>query len=276
MNTNKAIQNHYSHGKLLQAIEAALPHLGKTPETLTIEDLAPMDEFHIGGRQATEHLFKQLRFSEQDHLLDVGCGIGGTARYVHNLCHSRITGIDLTEEFVVTGETLCAWLNMDSKIRLHVGSALATPFKDASFDGAYMLHVGMNIADKATLFKEIRRLLRPGSNFGVYDVMRHAAGELSYPVPWATDSSTSSLGTIEDYTEALEKAGFDIEIVNNRQEFALQFFEKLRAQPATKNSPPPLSLHTIMQTTTAHKVNNMIENITSGLVAPVEIIAVLR
>ena len=54
---------------------------------------------------------------------------------------------------------------------------------------------------------------------------------------------------------------------------ALQFFEQLRAKVAAAGGPPPLGLHLLMGDTAQLKVKNMLENISAGRVAPVEIIA---
>lgn len=186
MTSDKAVSEHYLHGNLLQAIQASITKLGKTVDDITIEDLAPVDEFHIGGRLATENLLDQLSFTEKHHILDVGCGLGGAARFVANKYNNQVTGIDLTQEYIETGNTLCTWVKLDKKVALQHGSATVMPFQNESFDGGYMLHVGMNIEDKELLFKEIYRVLRPGASFGVYDVMRNKTGELAYPVPWAT------------------------------------------------------------------------------------------
>jgi len=273
MSNDKAVSEHYSHGDLLKAIQTGISELGKTIDSISIEDLAPVDEFHIGGRQATEHFVGQLNFSEQHHVLDVGCGLGGASRYVANRYNNQVTGIDLTAEYIETGNALCAWVKLDRHISLHQGSALSMPFQDEAFDGAFMMHVGMNIDDKAQLFKEIYRVLRPGASFGVYAVMRNRDGELTYPVPWAAEKSTSNLAAPDEYRHALENAGFMVSNENNRREFAVDFFKRLREKVEASGGPPPLGLHTLMKESTADKIKNMIQNIDADYIAPVEIIA---
>lgn len=273
MSNNKDISRHYVHGSLLKAIAATLPKLGKTTDTVTIEDLALIDEFHIGGRQATENLLNQLNFSNKEHLLDIGCGLGGASRYTSNKYSNRVTGIDLTAEYIETGNVLSQWLNLDKKVKLHQGSALSMPFQDKAFDGAFILHVGMNIEDKTQLFKETYRVLKPGSSLGIYDIMRNGDGELIYPVPWAANKNSSYVATLSQYKQALEKAGFEVKIENNRRDFALNFFKSLKEKTKAAGGPPPLGLHTLMQESTAVKLNNMIDNITEGYIAPIEIIA---
>jgi ubiquinone/menaquinone biosynthesis C-methylase UbiE len=266
------ISNHYLHGDLLKAIQEAITLLGKTFDDIAIEDLAPVDEFHIGGRIATENLLDQLSFSEKHHILDVGCGLGGAARFISNKYKNHVTGIDLTPEYIDTGKILCAWVKLENNVTLYHGNAVAMPFKDESFDGGYMLHVGMNIEDKESLFKEIFRVLRKGTYFGIYDVMRIEEGELTFPVPWATDKSISKLATPNQYIETLVNAGFDVSKENNRRDFALEFFRKLHKTTEANGGPPPLGLHTLMKESTPIKIHNMIENIKASYISPVEII----
>lgn len=273
MADDKSISDHYRHGELLPAIKAALVKPGKSIDRLTPADLAPVDEFHIGERLATENLFAQLDVSADDHLLDVGCGLGGAARFVADRYRNRVSGIDLTPEYIVTGQTLCEWVQLQNQVALHQGNATSMPFQDESFDGGYMLHVGMNIEDKKGLFQEINRVLRGGAYFGVYDVMRIDPGELAYPVPWATDNSICRLADPEQYRQALITAGFEVSAVNHRRDFALEFLTRLGSKMSAAGGPPALGLHTLMQASTPVKVGNMFDNIVAGYIAPVEIIA---
>jgi SAM-dependent methyltransferase len=267
------VTRHYTHGGLIKAIDSGLTSLGKTADTITVDDLAPVDEFHIGGRRASEEFLGQLGLSAQSHVLDVGCGLGGAARFVASRYGSRVTGIDLTNEYVETGNTLCKWVGLDKRISLQQGSALAMPFPASQFDGAYMLHVGMNIEDKEKLAAEVARVLRAGSLFGIYDVMRTAPGDLAYPVPWALTADLSAVAEPERYKKALEGAGFVITAERNRRDFALAFFADLRAKTAAAGGPPPLGLHILMGMSTREKVQNSIDNVSKGRIAPVELIA---
>ena len=178
MSNEDAVAQNYAHGDLLRAIEAALSRLGKTVDSITVSDLAAVDEFHIGGRVATERLLDQLKVSADTHCLDVGCGLGGASRFVASTYNNRVTGIDLTREFIDTGRVLSSWVKLNDKVTLEQGSALSMPFPDQAFDGAYMMHVGMNIEDKHRLFAEVYRVLRPGSYFGIYDIMRFSDADL--------------------------------------------------------------------------------------------------
>lgn len=273
MSNEKVVADHYTRGGLLEAIETSLLEMGKTVDNVTVDDLAPVDEFHIGGRGATEHFMHQLNFAPDDQLLDIGCGIGGASRFVASRYNSIVTGIDLTSEYIETGNVLCRWVGLDEQVMLYQSSALTLPFENETFDGGFMIHVGMNIADKSQLFKEIYRVLRPRATFGVYDIMRIGAGEVSYPVPWASEPSTCNLAVLPFYRQALQEAEFTILSENVRHQFAIDFFKAVRANNEANGGPPPLGLHTLVGESTAVKFKNMVQSIEDGYIAPVEIIA---
>lgn len=266
------IARHYSHGSLNEVIRDGLEKMRNGSDANPIDLLAGVDEFHMGGRPATKALAEQLRISPDHQFLDVGCGLGGTARYLASTFGCKVSGVDLTPEYVAVGNQLNQSLGLDGQIDLTVASATAMPFGDAQFDRASILHVGMNIADKPALMAEIGRVTKPGGYFAVFDVMRVGGGALEYPVAWAADESTSFLGSVDDYTEALEGAGFEIVDVAEKRDVALDFFEAIKARLA-RGGPPPLGLHIVMGSDAKVKLGNMHENVRKGAIAPVQVLA---
>ena len=127
MPNQRDVSKHYTHGNLVATIRSGLGSLGKTVNSVTVDDLAPVDEFHIGGRQASEDFLSQLNLAPENHVLDVGCGLGGAAGFVASRYGCQVTGIDLTPEYVETAKVVCGWVGLDSRISLHQGSALAMP-----------------------------------------------------------------------------------------------------------------------------------------------------
>ncbi len=267
------VASHYTRGNLLDAIAAGIERLGKSPESVRIEDLAAIDEFHIGGALATQAFLGQVDLSPDDHVLDIGCGLGGTSRFIAHTYGCRVTGVDLTHEYVETGRTLCSWVGLEDRVDLVQGNALDMDFPSGTFDAAVVLHVGMNIADKRALAEEAWRTLKPGGSFGIYDVMRVGEGELTFPVPWATEAESSAVAPPDAYKSALADAGFVLTGERDRSGFALDFFERLRRDAQAGQGPPPLGLHLLMGEDASTKVQNMIENISVGRVAPVELVA---
>lgn len=272
MSTEQQVADHYDRPRLERAILDALVAAGKDIDHLSLADLAPVDEFHIGGRQATIDFADAMGPVRGLHLLDVGCGIGGPSRYFAHERGCRVTGIDLTDEYVRVSRSLARRVSLEGRVSYQRTSATALPFKSASFDGAYMLHVGMNIEDKRALCAGVRRVLRPGGVFGIYDVMREREGDLSFPVPWAATPATSFVEPVSAYRDHLERAGFVVVAQRSRRDFAIEFFRQLRAR-SSDTDPPPLGLHLLMGADSRAKIANMVANLEAGLISPTEIVA---
>lgn len=274
MDYSEKIATHYRHGSLQTAIRSGLEKQGIRPEDASIEHLAPVDEFHIGGRIASTHFLDQLEIEASQRILDIGCGLGGSARFAAKTYGAKIVGIDLTSEYIETGQVLCDWVGLSDRIELRQGSALSLPYEDASFDGAFMMHVGMNIEDKAALFAEVARVLKPNSKFGIYDIMKTNDDEITYPVPWATTSETSWLVEPKDYRLALEANGFEVVKDEDRRNFAMAFFKQMKEANESSGGRPALGLHVLMQKTTAEKISNMVANLAANRISPIEMIAI--
>jgi ubiquinone/menaquinone biosynthesis C-methylase UbiE len=263
---------HYGHGTLEAAILDALAAMGNDIDHLAPADLAPVDEFHIGGRQATVAFANEFGVARGMHLLDIGAGLGGAARYFASERGCRVTGVDVTEDYVRVATALAKRVGLADKVAFQKASGLELPFEPASFDGAYMMHVGMNIFDKDALFVEVRRVLKPGGVFGIYDIMRSGPGEVPLPMPWASAVTTSFVEDEATYRRLLERARFRVEKARNRRDFALKFYRDLRERFAG-SGPPPLGLHLLMGPTAQKKYGNMMRAVEDGILAPIEIIA---
>lgn len=272
MALDQNIAQHYAHGTLEVAILAALAGAGKNPGTLTPADLAPVDEFHIGGRQATKDLSAQLDLPRGARVLDVGSGLGGPSRYFSEERGWQVEGIDLTPEYVDVATSLSRRVGLADATAYRVASASALPFGNRAFDGAYMLHVGMNIADKRTAFAEVYRVLKPGGLFAIYDVMLESDGDFTYPVPWSAGPETNFIASADTYRKDLAAAGFSVVTERNRRDFALESFAQMRRRMATGGPPAP-GLQIVMGATAPQKVANMMGGVQRGLFAPVEIIS---
>ncbi|PSJ58272.1 class I SAM-dependent methyltransferase [Pseudaminobacter soli (ex Li et al. 2025)] len=272
MTTEEDVARHYSRGALERTILDALRNAGKDIDRLQPSDLSAADEFHLGWRAATAELANDLALSPGMRLLDIGSGIGGPARYFAEQHGVNVIGVDLTEEFVAVATALTARCGLADRVSFVRASALSLPFADGAFERATLIHVGMNIDDKAGAMREIHRVLGQDGIFAVYDVMVMGDGELPYPMPWAETPATSFVETPDAYRQLLEDAGFAIEAERNRREMVLELNRQMREDVA-RNGPPPLGLHTVMGAAAPVRVGNLMAALSAGTVAPIQMLA---
>jgi len=262
------IVSHYGGAELFQKIVDTLAANGVKASEISEQHLKSIDEFHIGGEEATVALLDQLGLKDGVSVLDVGSGIGGPARLMTARYGADVTGLDLTPDFVKTAKELTGLLSLPTQFK--VGSALDIPFDDNRFDVVTLLHVGMNLPNKDRLFDEVWRVLKPQGRFAIYDVMRFGEAP-AFPVPWASDPRASFLAAPEVYLEAADQAGFDLISRRDRGEVAKEFFAALREKIAA-SGPPMLGLPMLMGVNAADMVGNMTAAVRAGDIAPVEMI----
>lgn len=191
MNTLNAVQRHYTVEDLAGRLAKALRDAGLGENRMEWSKLAPIDQFHARGLDATKELAEALDLTGGETFLDVGCGFGGPARFLagHYGCH--VTGIDLTPAYIDIAKILAERTGLEEYLMFVQGDALELPFPEESFDAAWMMHVGMNIEDKARLHAGIHRVLKPGGKLAVYDILRGSGEPMTYPLPWARTPQTS-------------------------------------------------------------------------------------
>jgi SAM-dependent methyltransferase len=271
--TQSKIVEHYATSGLLARLESALRADGADPARPTIEALAPYDQFHGRGLEATEDMASLILVRPTDHLLDVGSGLGGPARWLSTRFGCRITGIDLTPEFCAIAEHFTRLIGLDARVHFQVGNALAMPFDDGTFDGAYSMFVSMNIADKARLYREICRVLKSGGWLVLSEIARGQKGDVMYPTPWAATAAESFLSTVDDTRKGLRGAGFEVEQVKNDLQRALDFGARSRAMVERGDKPPYRANTLIHGDAAGATLANVARAYQGGSLIPIEVVA---
>ncbi len=269
---NKAIQTHYARSDIGNIILAALEKAGKDANRLTLEDLAPVDEFHIRGRAATLELARAAGLDAAKRVLDVGSGVGGTSRCLAKEFGCRVTGIDLTEEYCRAAELLTAKIGLADLVDYRQGDATNLPFDDASFDVVWTEHVAMNIPDKSRLYREMHRVLKPGGTLAIYDVLAGPSGSVLFPVPWARTPDASFLVRPDELRKLLEAAGFMVTSWSDTTEAARAWFVSL-AEKIRKEGLPPLGFHVLLGADFQAMAQNQRQNLEEGRIVLAQVIA---
>ena len=259
-NDDALVIRQYETGDLWQKIEAGLEAAGKDLNSLTLDDLAPIDEFHTRGRAATRELAEMANLEPFDLVLDVGCGLGGTARYLAEHYKCRIKGIDLTEAYITVGTKLTRFVNLDDRVELVHGSALELPYADEWFDVVLTQHVQMNIVDKLRFYSEIERVLKPGGRFIFHDVFSTGSVPPLFPVPWAEDENVSAMVTEEQGRATIEAVGLQVGQWTRTVPESVKFFERIIGRIEAKGL-PPLGIHLILGDNAEDKLRNHARNL---------------
>ncbi|MCF8475039.1 MAG: methyltransferase domain-containing protein [Emcibacter sp.] len=269
----QSIHNYYSPNDLYNKIIEGLHKLEKDLSKVTLDDLQPVDEFHIRGDTATKELIKLCGFTPDMHILDVGCGIGGSTRRLSHEIGCRVTGIDLSDEYIDTAERLTTLLNMQERVKFHATSALSLPFEDNSFDGVWSLQMNMNVEDKLAWLKETYRVLKPGSRVILYEVCGHKNTPPHFPVPWAQDGSMSFLVPPKAFKEIIQAAGFDITLWHDKTDLAQKAFVNAK-EPVGEPNLPALGVYLLVGKDIQTKAYNLRRNLDEERVSLIETVAV--
>jgi sarcosine/dimethylglycine N-methyltransferase len=204
------VQAHWTRPGVLARIDAALTELGHDPQNLSPEILATVEHLHAGGLATTRDQAERIALTQDSRVLDVGCGIGGPARYLAHMYGCRVEGIDLTPELVETGRVLTERCKLTDRVVLQLGNAIDLPYPDQTFDVVWCQNVAMNIADKAGLFAGVHRVLKPGGLFTSTEYSAGPGGDIIFPVSWAYDASINFLESEEVMRARYQTAGFRI------------------------------------------------------------------
>lgn len=263
------VAGHYARSGLANAILAALQSAGKDLTALTPSDLASADAFHVRGREATQELAERIQLSAQHRVLDVGCGIGGSARYLASRFGCAVTGVDLSPDYCAAAKVLNERVGLGDRISIQQGSALTLPFPAESFDVVWTEHAQMNIADKPVLNRELRRVLRPSGCLVFHDIFAGPNGPVHFPVPWASEASISFLVPSESALQIVTAAGFHARVWEDVTEKARTWFGQ--AAERAKTSPPsPIGLHLLMGPSARTKVENLARNIVEARIVLIQ------
>jgi len=269
----KHIHSYYSPNDLYNKIIDGLHTLGIDLDKVTLDDLHCVDEFHIRGDTATKELISLANFTSDMHILDVGCGIGGSTRRLAHETGCRVTGIDLSDVYIDTANRLTELLNMQDRVDFHAASALDLPFDDNAFDGVWSIQMNMNVKDKLGWMQETLRVLKPGGRAVLYEVCAGPNTPQHFPVPWAQDSSMSFLIPSQDFREVIEEAGFTISTWVDKTDLAQRAFANVQ-KPVGAPKLPVLGVYMLVGNDISTKAYNLHRNLDEGRVSLIEAVAV--
>jgi ubiquinone/menaquinone biosynthesis C-methylase UbiE len=266
------VAKHYASASITARVLAALRNVNGPDMPITPDTLAPIDHFHGKGVLATEELAALLQPKASDHLLDVGCGIGGPARWIAAKYGCRVTGVDLTAEFCEAACELNGLCGLADRVQILHGSALSLPLPDNGFDRAYSQAALMNISDKQGVFREAYRALRPGGSLALSLAGAGSAGKPQYPLPWAVTPAISFLATPVEVRSDLLAAGFQIVFVRDIAAAVAAALAPVLNQLETEGL-PPLGEHVVTGENAKEWRINSMRSMAEGRLSMIEALA---
>jgi SAM-dependent methyltransferase len=265
------VSAHYASFDSTAVIAAALRELGADQGRVTPESLAPLDQFHLGGMQATLDLAHLAGARTGMRVLDAGGGLGGPARILASRFGCAVSVVDLTQRYCEIGELLTRFTHLEDRVDFRQGDMLALPFESETFDLVWTQHASMNIADKPRLYAELRRVLRPGGRLAVHEVVAGRVQPLHFPVPWARDASLSFLLAGEAQRRVIADAGFAERAWHDVTEAAVDATRsRVASPPEASASMPSLGLQLVMGPDFRSMAQNFIRNATEQRVSVVQ------
>ncbi len=259
--SNQNIESHYHKEGLFEDIIYRLKDQEIDLSSVKRSDIAGVDEFHVRGAAVSKELAREIDLNRLE-VLDVGCGLGGPCRMLADEFNCRVTGIDLSNEYIRTARELSKLVKLDHRTKFVVGDAVNLPFDDNAFDVVWTQHVQMNVSDKERFYSEIKRVLKPGGSFLYYDIFKNNDVEVKYPMPWASSADHSFLFKVNEMKEILNDLGFEKLTVTNETQASIDFFEELIAK-LKKYGPPKMGLNVLMGESTKPKLLNLLGHLKS-------------
>ncbi|MEO7103985.1 MAG: methyltransferase domain-containing protein [Gemmatimonadaceae bacterium] len=264
MNESDSIVEHYGTDSLMPRINSALSKAGLGEGNVGWKDLAPLDQFHVRGLPATQELASSMDIALGASILDIGCGVGGASRFLAVSYDAHVTGIDLNPAFIEAASALSVRAGLSGRTTFRVANALDLPFETSSFDDAWTQHVAMNIRDRARLYSEVFRVLKPGGQFAIHDIVKVGDQPLIFPVPWARGPDTSFLLSSAAMREILTKTGFDIVSWSDTTEATKEWIAHIQAARAAMPAPPPMGLYVVTGVDFPTMMANLGRNLDEG------------
>jgi len=255
-NGTDAIRGRYGLSGILDRVTAFLLERRIDPERPSYQDFFPFDQLHGRGIEATREHIERAGINSTMLVMDLGCGVGGCSRVIAATCGCRVTGIDVTPQFIEVARELTRRCGMADRIEFRQGDALDLPFAEGTFDHVWCHNVTMNIPDKKKLASEVTRVLKSGGRFSCSEVGQGPGGALIFPLPWATDASASFVVTPAVMRQALEEGGLRIKEEIDLSDASLASLKEMRAR-AERGEPPLNAIHVIMGDDVGERIKNM-------------------
>lgn len=262
----RSVQEHYGSGNIVARILAAIPWSPDGGSALTAKQVFPFDQLHGRELFATQDHAARLHPTEEAHLLDIGSGVGGPARYFASIFGCRVTGIDLTPDFVLAAKEISTLCDLDDLLTFVKADAANLPFDSNTFDHAYSFYVGMNLPDKPAVLDECLRVLKPGGRL-LWTEVTEVAGDPQYPLPWSRSAEGSHVQTREALLDVFARSGFEVLSVEDETGAHLELARQMKLSGKVPTAEQQQANEVVLGAGFSERRKNYIQSLAEGRIA---------
>ena len=206
---SKLVTEKWAHRADVEAIREGLSRRGLALEQADPETLAVHDQLHVGQMTATRALTAWVAPGAGSSVLDLGAGLGGTARFLAHEHQCKVTALELSEALHLAGLELTQATGSADLVDHVQGDAVGFCGTDG-FDLIWVQHVDMHVSDKAGLYGAVAGSLAQGGRAVWHDWLAGEVGAPRYPVPWSEGGEISFLSTRSKFEDDLAGAGLQV------------------------------------------------------------------
>jgi SAM-dependent methyltransferase len=213
-----SLEKHYAEWPPVERIFEGLRRKGVDLANVRPQDLYPYDQSHAGGIEATRALAARARIERQSVVVDIGCGIGGAARFLRSEFACQVVGVDLTAARLRTAHDFNRMVGINRGIDLLVADAARLPLPNNFAHVIWTQHVTMNLAGHKSFLQECARVLKPGGRVAAHEWFvtspKSAPCVLPFPMPWAPGPELNHAIRADEFLGLLREQGFSPESEN--------------------------------------------------------------
>ncbi|MDH3695242.1 MAG: methyltransferase domain-containing protein [Gammaproteobacteria bacterium] len=204
-------------------------------DAIAVDQLTPFDQYHYEGTDAVDHAILSLGLNSKSHVLEVGAGIGGPARYLAANAGCKVTAMELQGDLNDVAASLTQRCQLGDKINHLQGDFLADTLPNNQYDAIVSWLVFLHIPEREKLFKRCLAATRSGGKLFIEDFSKRAEFSEQEKDELAKKVYCTYVPTAEEYSTQLEDAGFEdvqvTDMTNRWKEFVsgrLQMFRDQR------------------------------------------------